>query len=254
MQSVALAALSNRNTDSETKDFSYNSGERQTATSFGAIRRDHASRYLLATHIVKEHFGQTPVPLQGLDLFCGNGYGTWLAATELKARVLGIDGSDEAIAVANQHFQAEGTAFLAKCFPFALQADTYDFILCFESIEHVAEPEALFAALTRALKPGGVLFVSTPNEATMPLASNAQWFRHHVRHFREEELIALARQQKDIEAVGQFGQKVYCLDRGRVVGIDETFDMLPMTDCPEAHFFIQLFMRRHSVSGKAVVA
>ena len=243
MNAIASVQTPSRNIDPQHKDFSYNSGERQTATSFEGIRPDHASRYQLATHIVKHHFKSAVAPLHGLDLFCGNGYGTWLAAGELNAHMLGVDGSEEAIAAANRHFSTARTIFTAKCFPFDLPAGADDLILCFESIEHVADPDALFVALGRALKPGGVLFVSTPNEATMPLALNAQWFRHHVRHFREEELAQLAQRSGDVRFVGQFGQKVYRLNGGKVIAVDESQNMLPQEDCRDAHFFIQLFMK-----------
>ena len=232
------------NTAPETKDFSYNSGERQTATRFEEIRADHGTRYQLAVAVLKDRFSKATEPLIGLDLFCGNGYGSWLASKKLGAHVLGIDGSADAIAVANEHFSTVRTIFTAKCFPFDLPAEAYDFITCFESVEHVADPDALFAELVRALKPGGVLFVSTPNEATMPLALNAAWFRHHVRHFSEQELVDLAQQQAGgLKYVGQFGQKVYRLDGGRVVGVDTSLEMAPVADCPDPHFFIQIFMK-----------
>ena len=41
-----------RNIAPETKDFSYDSGERQTATRFEEIRADHATRYLLAVAVL----------------------------------------------------------------------------------------------------------------------------------------------------------------------------------------------------------
>jgi predicted SAM-dependent methyltransferase/SAM-dependent methyltransferase len=232
-----------RNTDPDHKDFSYASGERQTATEFGEIRLDHASRYQLAVQIVKEHFQSATAPLRGLDLFCGNGYGSWLAAKETGAHMLGIDGSADAVAIANRHYSTASTIFSAKCFPFALPAAAYDFILCFESIEHVGDPDALFIELTKSLKPGGVLFVSTPNEATIPFALNAQWFQHHVRHFREQDLIELARRHSDVRFVGQFGQKVYRVQGGRVVGVGKTADMMPTDQCHDAHCLIQLFVK-----------
>jgi len=230
-----------------TKDFSYASGERQTATRFGEIRRDHSSRYVLATRILKNHFGVPSSPLRGLDLFCGNGYGTWLAASELNAHVLGVDGSEEAIRAANQHYSTARTIYSAKCFPFDLPSGTYDFITCFESIEHVQQPEGLFAALVDSLKPGGVLFVSTPNEAAMPFSINAKWFRHHVRHFTDDEMVAFARSQTGVTFAGRFGQRVYRLDeKGRVLGIDESLDMLPSSECEGAHFFIHVYVKNGS--------
>lgn len=226
------------------KDFSYTSGERQVATRFEDIRRDHASRYALATQILKQHFGGSP-GRRGLDAFCGNGYGTWLAAKELNAEMLGIDGSDEAIQAARQHFNTPRTSYATKCFPFDVPAQAYDFVTCFESIEHVDQPEVFFHALADSLKPGGVLFVSTPNEATMPFARNAAWFKHHCRHFRREEMIALAEARTDLQFAGEFGQKVYRIDAaGRVLGVDSALDMLPSAKCDDAHFFIHLYLKK----------
>ncbi len=250
----ALSAAPDVPAETDSKDFSYESGERQTAVRFDDIRRDHSARYQLATRILKKHFAGLGRPLAGLDLFCGNGYGTWLASKELGAHTLGVDGSPEAIAIADQHFSTQSTIFTVKRFPFALPPESFDFILCFESIEHVAAPEELFNMLARSLKPGGVLFVSTPNEATMPLTINARWFRHHVRHFRERELVDLANRGGEVRYVGQFGQKVYRLERGRVVGLDEGLDMLPVQNCPDPHFFIQLFLKpgaREALSPEA---
>lgn len=44
----------------------------------------------------------------------------------------------------------------------ALADDTFDFVLCLETIEHVPNPAALGAEILRVLKPGGVCMVTTP--------------------------------------------------------------------------------------------
>jgi SAM-dependent methyltransferase len=229
------------------KDFSYASGERQTAIRIQEIRPDHSSRYRLAIAVLEQHFARASNPLVGLDLFCGNGYGTWLTSKVLGANVLGIDGSEEAIQVANRHYATPGTIYAHKCYPFDLPVGAYDFVTCFESIEHVPEPEALFDALVRSLRPGGVIFVSTPNEAAMPLSFNLQWFRHHLRHFTGTEMIALAASRPEIAHVAQFGQRVYRLDqRGQVLSVDESLDMQPSDNCDGAHFLIHLFVKKGS--------
>jgi predicted SAM-dependent methyltransferase len=228
-----------------TKDFSYASGERQTAIRIQEIRPDHTSRYRLSIAILEQHLARASHPLVGLDLFCGNGYGTWLASNVLGAHLLGVDGSEEAIRVANRHYATPRTVYAHKCYPFDLPGETYDFITCFESIEHVQEPEALFGTLVHSLNPGGVLFVSTPNEAAMPLALNLKWFRHHLRHFTDADMIALAASRPEIAHVAQFGQKVYCVDQhGKVISVDESLDMLPTVNCNGAHFFIHLYLKK----------
>lgn len=226
-----------------TKDFSYTSGERQTATHIEGIRHDHSSRYELAAAILQQHFGARP-NLVGLDAFCGNGYGSCLAATKLGAQMLGIDGSAEAIAVANEYYSSERTLFAAKRFPFTLPHATFDFVLCFESIEHVADAKRFFGVLAASLRSGGVMFVSTPNEEIMPYLVNRQRFKHHVRHFRRDELAAMASQVSDLKLVGEFGQRVYKVDdAGFVSGLDESLDQVPEPSRDDAHFFIQLFVK-----------
>jgi SAM-dependent methyltransferase len=47
----------------------------------------------------------------------------------------------------------------------ALPAAAFDVVACFETVEHLSLDEAqqLFGAAARALRPGGLLYVSTPN-------------------------------------------------------------------------------------------
>jgi methylase of polypeptide subunit release factors len=79
------------------KDFSYESGERQTAINIKGIRKDHYSRYVYAIEYLQQHAGDLSNARIG-DIFCGNGYGTWMIATSINAKkVIGIDGSKDAI-------------------------------------------------------------------------------------------------------------------------------------------------------------
>jgi SAM-dependent methyltransferase len=226
------------------KDFSYASGERQTATELSKIRLDHSSRYKLAVIVSQEHWRARAEPLQILDLFCGNGYGSCMLARDLNAFVLGVDGCHDAIRVASIHYNTPRTTFSAKLFPFDLPLATYDLVTCFESIEHVPDPDALFAALAGSLKPGGVLIVSTPNERVMPLSINRGWFRHHIRHFTDADVASLARKHGNLQLAGRFGQRVYDLAAdGRVIAVDPRLDMVPQADCEDAHFFVHLYQK-----------
>jgi SAM-dependent methyltransferase len=46
---------------------------------------------------------------------------------------------------------------------------SFDQIICLETIEHLSDDEGLVASLTRLLKPGGQLLLSTPFDAHRPL-------------------------------------------------------------------------------------
>ena len=55
-------------------------------------------------------------------------------------------------------------------------ADRFDAVVAFEVIEHMAHPDHFLAAMATLLKPGGVLFVTTPN---------GRYFRSHLPRFSD---------------------------------------------------------------------
>lgn len=104
--------------------------------------------------------------LKVLDVGCGGG----LLAEGLArrgAQVTGIDLSEAAIAVAEEHARASGLAIDYRCLPTeALAAEApaaFDRVCCLEMLEHVPDPEAIVAACVRLLRPGGQVMFSTIN-------------------------------------------------------------------------------------------
>ncbi len=105
-------------------------------------------------------------PLAGkraLDVGCGAG----LLAEPLArmgAEVTAIDAAEESIAVARDHAAAGGLAIDYHAGDIAALGLTgFDLITAMEVIEHVSDKPAFIAALARALAPGGLLVISTPN-------------------------------------------------------------------------------------------
>lgn len=150
--------------------------ERQMEKDISRIRADHIGRYRFAAQHVKGDV---------LDAACGCGYGSWLLA-ERGAHVRGVDLSAEAIEFDGRHYAHERATYTRT--DAAHVAGRYDWIVCFETLEHVEEDGALlrhFAALAPKL------MVSVPNEALMPF--NSRRFPFHVRHYTQEELHALLR-------------------------------------------------------------
>ena len=87
-----------------------------------------------------------------LDFPAGNG----LVSNELK-----INGADVISADINSAYPHYVQADMEKILPF--NDEEFDAVVCLEGIEHTMRPEALFSELSRVLKKGGLLIISTPN-------------------------------------------------------------------------------------------
>lgn len=166
------------------KDYSLKSGERYTSLDLNLIGGDHLWRY----QYVARRMAEQNRNLFGADIFCGAGYGAMLMSQQLNATILAIDGSAEAIEIANKKLNAPNVIFAAKLFPFELPEAAFDFIASLESMEHVKDFETFFWTLSKALKQGGRLFISAPNENVMPY----QGYIWHHKHFRPNEVRELA--------------------------------------------------------------
>lgn len=196
--------------------FTLHSGERQTGKTLDEIRADHIARYRYAADCIKSHFASNAASF-GLDIFCGNGYGTHLLAGEAGCPMLGIDASTQAIELANAHYSGPLTYYVAKVFPFTLPQGAYDFITCLESVEHIPQTEAFLDQVINSLKPGGLLILSTPNAALWSLDLNPNPF--HFRHFSREEVVELLTNPAThgLQLVDWQGQNLYRFENASIV-------------------------------------
>lgn len=120
----------------------------------------------IADRIARAH-GRQPDALDGisvLDVGCGAGLASEALARR-GARVTGLDAAGEALAAARAHAAASGLDIdyregLPEDLP---DGERWDAVVALEVIEHVADRDAFLSALARALKPGGMLFLSTLN-------------------------------------------------------------------------------------------
>lgn len=197
---------------SKSRDFSLYSGERQTARAYEDIRLDHRNRYEWALQFLPESGC-------GMDVFCGNGYGTHRLSSGRK--VLGIDASVEAIEFAKTHYNAPGVEFRANVYPFFIPERSFDFIVSLESIEHIECDADFFADLARSLRPGGVFIFSVPCEAHLPHRLANPDF--HFRHYELEEIEGLI-SENSLEVISWAGQNTYVIENGVISGLVDEQD------------------------------
>ena len=200
--------------DLSERDFSLNSGERQTAQTLAGIRKDHLLRYELAANFLEKRFNQNKT--YGADIFCGNGYGSYLVASKLKmTEILSIDASKEAIELANNYYKIENRIkFINKFFPFELEKDKYDYVISFESIEHIQDDIQFIETIISAIKNNGYWFLSTPNEEKMSLKKNNNKF--HFRHYTNKMVNDIFKKY-NLKVIEQYGEYTYSINENGLI-------------------------------------
>lgn len=118
-----------------------------------------------------------------VEIGCGCGAGTALLA-EVAKKVIAID-YDAACIEQNRSERdlAAVTFVVAQVPPLPPVALRADLIVCFQMIEHLADPTPLLRAMYDAVLPGGAVLISTPNAAES-LSPNP----YHLHEYRGEEL------------------------------------------------------------------
>jgi len=109
-------------------------------------------------------------PLAGrraVDVGCGAGL-LCEPLARLGAAVTGIDAAAENVGVARAHAAGSGLAIDYRAGSVDLLAgETFDLVTSMEVIEHVTDPAAFVGGLVRALAPGGLMILSTPNRTAL---------------------------------------------------------------------------------------
>jgi 2-polyprenyl-3-methyl-5-hydroxy-6-metoxy-1,4-benzoquinol methylase len=122
-----------------------------------------------------------------LDLGCGSGYGAALIA-EIAASVTAVDISAEAIAYANEHYRNDNIRFarIEKDEPLPFADESFDVVLSFQVIEHVADTENYLREAARVLSLAGTLILITPDRAHRLLPGQRPWNRWHLKEYSPE--------------------------------------------------------------------
>ena len=138
-----------------------------------------------------------------LDLACGTGYGSAILAQSGAAQVVGVDISIEAVASNGKRPPRLALANSDACkLPF--NASTFDVVVSFETIEHLASPELLLSEISRVLKPGGLCICSSPNRDFLSSSGVKETNPFHISEMSYAEFNELF--EKYFEVSDRFSQ------------------------------------------------
>ncbi len=158
-------------------------GERFIPGVPGEIWYEHWHRYHFAAPIVAGR--------DVLDIACGAGYGSALLARHA-ARVVGADLSPPAIEHARARYASvPNLEFMqADCAALPFPDASFDAVVSFETLEHIAAQEAFFDEVRRVLRPAGLVVLSCPNKVEYTDKRGVA-NEFHVRELYRDELAAL---------------------------------------------------------------
>ena len=181
-------------------------GERYLPEFDGDWTLEHTHRYLLA--------GELAEGKDVLDAACGDGYGAYTLAGTART-VTGVDICPETVDRARNKYRRSNLSFVqGSVLSLPLADNSVDLVVSFETIEHLAEHEAMLDEFRRVLRPGGMLAVSTPDKPVyaglLPEPN-----QYHVKELHRHEFVELL--QSRFHNVHLLGQRVAF---GSVIGAE----------------------------------
>ena len=160
------------------------------------------SKYELQTHRLEEDhwwyrgrrrvlnnvIDQLDLPPDASILDAGCGSGRNMVDLAARGTVTGIELAPASVAAARARGVGEVVEGSVEDLPFA--ADSFDFAVCLDVIEHLEQDDPTLLALRRVVRPGGQLLITVP--AYRWLWSSHDDVNHHHRRYTRTSLVAAA--------------------------------------------------------------
>lgn len=163
------------------------------------VSRDSSDNFVFQRSLLAYHAAAKRIGGEVLEIGTGAGYGIEVVAPHA-SRFVTID----KLPPATELIRQPGVEFRQTVVPpLPFEDDSFDCVISFQVIEHIARDREFVREIRRVLRPGGKFIVTTPN-APMSLTRNP-W---HVREYRSEELRALLSAEfSAVESLGVFGNE-----------------------------------------------
>ncbi|MBU1102472.1 class I SAM-dependent methyltransferase [Patescibacteria group bacterium] len=122
-------------------------------------------------------------PGETLDICTRTGNGTFYYWQRGKIKkVVCADVSEKMLQLCRERLKETDLEYELKIFtqlPLPFADKQFDNILCFETIEHIAQPSLFLKEISRIIKPGGILVLTMPNILWETIHSLAAVFKFH---------------------------------------------------------------------------
>jgi len=140
-----------------------------------------------------------------LEIGCGEGIGASVLA-EAASRVVAVDYSDNALQLAREKYGSDNIEFKSmKVPPLQFPDASVETVVCFQMIEHLAQPERLIQEIARVVSHGGLALIATVNKEETP-SDNP----YHLHEFTADELRELLERHFDtVEMWGVHGDELF---------------------------------------------
>ena len=152
------------------------------------VKRATARHYLR----LMELYAKTPLRGRLLEIGCGRGE-FLVEAANRGLEVAGIEYSEDSASQARQLLGGRGQVVTGDIDSAQLPAESFDYCVFADVIEHVRDPAAFIEQVWRLLKPGGLVFVATPSLDS----PSARWLKEEWMEFKLEHLSYFNRRTLD---------------------------------------------------------
>jgi SAM-dependent methyltransferase len=178
--------------------------EKHEYAALDAIDRDHW--FYRGKRDIVRHWIERSVRLTKDDLLVDAGVGTgiWLQEMSARCRVLGLEASDESLAIARPRVEAAGGRLLKTDLDrIDLPDETATVVTAMDVLEHLDDDKRAFAELVRITRVGGLIVITVP--ALRMLWSDWDVSLHHRRRYEKRDFQELIRDPRvDVVHCGFF--------------------------------------------------